>query len=44
MPYLCRLMGFRSRNLPAFEVLRADGRSCQGFAPKIPDVSARGQA
>jgi len=43
MPYLCRLMGFRSRNLPAFEVLRADGRPCQGFTLRIPDVSARGQ-
>jgi len=41
-PYLCRLMGFKSRALPAIEVLRADGVFCQGFeakpaAPAKPD-------
>jgi len=34
LPYLCRLMGIRSRILPAIEVLRADGRFCRGHAPK----------
>jgi hypothetical protein len=33
-PYLCRLMGIRSRILPAIEVLRADGRFCRGYSPK----------
>jgi hypothetical protein len=33
-PYLCRLMGFKSRALPAIEVLRADGVFCQGFEAK----------
>lgn len=34
LPYTCRLMGFKSRALPAIEVLRADGVFCQGFAAK----------
>ncbi len=34
MPYSCRLMGFKSRVLPAIEVLRADGSRCRGFLPK----------
>lgn len=34
MPYSCRLMGFKSRILPAIEVLRADGSRCQGFRRK----------
>lgn len=34
MPYSCRLMGFKSRILPAIEVLRADGHRCQGFMRK----------
>jgi hypothetical protein len=33
-PYLCRLMGFKSRALPAIEVLRVDGVFCQGFEAK----------
>ena len=37
-PYLCRLMGFKSRALPAIEVLRADGVFCQGFEAKGPPV------
>jgi hypothetical protein len=27
-------MGFRTNILPCIEVLRADGRVCQGFRPK----------
>jgi len=34
LPYLCRLMGFKSRSLPALEIIRADGKPCQGFTPK----------
>ena len=34
MPYSCRLMGFKSRILPAIEVLRADVTRCQGFMRK----------
>ncbi|MGA0007761.1 MAG: hypothetical protein ACO3S2_07365 [Burkholderiaceae bacterium] len=34
LPYLCRLMGFKTKMLPAIEVLRADGQYCQGFFAK----------
>ena len=33
-PYACRLMGFKSRVLPAMEVLRTDGTACLGFTVK----------
>jgi len=33
-PYSCRLMGFKSRVLPCFEVFAADGKSCQCFQSK----------
>lgn len=33
-PYLCRAMGIKTRALPGIEVLKADGRPCQGFMPK----------
>lgn len=33
-PYACGFMGFQSRVLPHIEVLRADGRPCQGFMAK----------
>ena len=33
-PYACKLMGFRSRNIPSLEVLRNDGRFCSGFSAK----------
>ncbi len=33
-PYTCRLMGFKSRIMPAIEVLRADGSRCRGFMQK----------
>ena len=35
LPYTCRLLGFKSRSLPAVEVLRIDGRCCKGFAAKL---------
>lgn len=40
LPYSCRLMGFKSRVMPAIEVLRADGSRCRGFAPKAPAAAA----
>jgi len=33
-PYACRLMGFKSRVLPAIEVFRTDGNPCRGFTAK----------
>ena len=33
-PYSCRLMGFKSRRLPALEVLSTDGTPCLGFVEK----------
>ena len=33
-PYSCRLMGFKTKILPAIEVLRADGIRCLGFERK----------
>ena len=40
LPYLCRLMGFKSRSLPALEIIRADGKPCQGFTAKAPTQAA----
>lgn len=40
LPYLCKLMGFKSRNLPALEVIRVDGKPCEGFVPK-PTAAAK---
>ncbi len=33
-PYSCKLMGFKSRMIPSFEVFRADGHPCRGFTAK----------
>jgi len=33
-PYLCKLLGFKSRVLPCLEVVSADGKPCLGFSPK----------
>ena len=33
-PYSCKLMGFKSRMIPSFEVFRADGHPCRGFMAK----------
>jgi hypothetical protein len=38
MPYACKLLGFKSKALPAIEVLRIDGRVCQGFTAKTQPV------
>jgi hypothetical protein len=40
LPYLCKLIGFKSRSLPALEVIRVDGKPCEGFAPK-PTVAVK---
>ena len=40
LPYACRFMGFKSRNLPAIEVLRADGLFCTGFSAKDSALTA----
>jgi hypothetical protein len=34
-PYHCKMMGFKSRMIPSFEVFRADGNHCRGFMVKI---------
>ena len=36
-PYLCRVMGFKSKLLPCWEVQQADGRRCLAYAPKAKD-------
>ena len=43
-PYLCRLMGFKSRVVPSLEVLRADGQRCRGYLPKPAQTSANSSA
>ncbi len=40
-PYVCRAMGFQSRQLPSLEVLRVDGEFCRVFQPKTPTPSVR---
>ena len=35
-PYLCRVMGFKSKLLPCWEVQQADGRRCMAYAAKPP--------
>jgi hypothetical protein len=37
-PYGCQFMGFESRMLPCFEVLRADARPCGAFVAKPTNV------
>jgi len=34
-PYQCKMMGFKSRMIPSFEVFRADGNHCRGFTAKV---------
>jgi len=40
-PYACRLLGFKSRVLPAIEVMRIDGRKCLGFVAKPVPASEK---
>ena len=42
-PYSCKLMGFRSRNIPSIEVLRNDGRFCSGFTAKPAPMAVKTQ-
>jgi hypothetical protein len=35
LPYSCKLLGFKSQGLPSVNVMRLDGRACQGFAAKL---------
>lgn len=44
LPYSCRLMGFKSRALPAIEVLRADGVFCRGFQAKAAVAASAKQS
>ena len=39
-PYQCKMMGFKSRMIPSFEVFRADGNHCRGFMVKLTLVQA----
>jgi len=41
LPYLCKLMGFKSRMLPCMQVQQLDGRPCQGFEPKVATAVAK---
>ena len=41
LPYLCRFMGVKSRNLPSVDVMRLDGSACQGFAAKAAAPTTR---
>ena len=34
-PYLCRGFGFKSRNLPSWEVQQADGAPCRLFGARL---------
>jgi len=34
MPYACNAMGFKSKVLPCWEVIGADGRPCMGYVRK----------
>ena len=40
-PYACRLLGFKSKVLPAIQVMRVDGRRCLGFVAKTLPVPAK---
>ncbi len=40
LPYLCKLMGFKSKMLPSIQILQVDGRPCQGFDAKPAKVVA----
>ena len=43
MPYLCRIMGFKSKRLPILEVQSVDGRGCLSFAAKPESPASVGQ-
>ena len=39
-PYVCRAMGFQSKNLPSLDVLRIDGQFCRAFVVKAIQPAA----
>lgn len=43
-PYACHRLGFRSQLIPSVEVLRTDGRFCQGFVLKAGTAPGSGAA
>ena len=42
MPYACNAMGFKSKVLPCWEVIGADGRPCMGYVRKLRLGTAAG--
>jgi len=43
LPYMCRLMGFKSKMLPSIQIAQLDGRPCQGFDLKPQKAAASAQ-
>lgn len=41
LPYLCKLMGFKSKMLPSIQIVQLDGRPCQGFDAKPATTVAK---
>lgn len=39
LPYSCKLLGFKSKFAPCLEVIKIDGRPCQGYSEKVLQVS-----
>ncbi len=39
--YGCRAMGFKARELPALEVMQADGSPCLSFSQKPPEEQSQ---
>ncbi len=37
-PYACQAMGFKSKQLPCYDVIRVDGRPCRHYVAK-PEVA-----
>ena len=33
-PYACKAFGFKSKNIPSYEVFNASGKECLKFSPK----------
>lgn len=34
LPYICKAFGFKSKNMPSYEVVLAAGKECLKFVPK----------
>jgi hypothetical protein len=41
LPYMCKLMGFKSKMLPSIQIVQLDGRPCQGFDAKPAKPAVR---